>query len=408
MMRAAQAAGRAGIAVGIGGAIVGLAAAPAAAATAGLSVSPTGTQNHNVVITVSGSYDNSTSASSKAVKLTVDKPDSSSATLYSGTAGSFSSGSTPSKSVDTSALDINGDYVFRFTVGSTTYGPQTVSMRVPPAKVGGFTASPSGTVAHFTWSANSEPDLAGYDLVDVTDSGNPRDLTPGGVGANVCDSSGCSVDIDFGSSAQGTSRQFVIDALRYSSPSHSSTLASGDSAPATVNFPAPPPPSSGGSSDGSSGGGSSSGGGGGGGTTGGSTGGSTGGGSSSGGTTGGSAGGGKTSGGKSGHGISSDHPNVALKAYLPSFTAGAAPNLPAVVTEVKPLPEGTYKPTLAYPDQVVGETSHRQGAATAAGVREELVRVLNVDAVWKSLAGAVLVLLMAAHLRAWVAGVGDD
>ena len=103
-----------------------------------------------------------------------------------------------------------------------------------------------------------------------------------------------------------------------------------------------------------------------------------------------------------------DHPNVALKAYLPSFTAGAAPNLPAVVTEVKPLPEGTYKPTLAYPDQVVGETSHRQGAATAAGVREELVRVLNVDAVWKSLAGAVLVLLMAAHLRAWVAGVGDD
>ena len=64
-------------------------------------------------------------------------------------------------------------------------------------------------------------------------------------------------------------------------------------------------------------------------------------------------------------------------------------------------------PTLAYPDQVVGESSHRQSAATAV-VRDELVRVLNVAAVWKSLAGAVLVLLMAAHLRAWVAGVEND
>jgi hypothetical protein len=407
----------------MGGAVVALAAAPALAASTGLTVSPTGTQNHNVVIRVSGSYDNSTSTSSKTVKLTVDKPNSSTATLYSGTANPLSSGSTPAKSVDTSALDLNGDYVFHFSVGSTNYGPQTVSMRVPPAKVGGFGASPSGTVAHFSWDANSEPDLAGYDLVDVTEPSNPRDLTPGGVGTNVCDSSGCSVDIDFGSGAQGSSRQFVIDALRYTSPSHSATLASGDSAPATVSFPTPPTSSGGSSGGGSAGGGSSSGGGSGsggsggtgtstggntgGGSTGGGTGGSTGGGSTGGGTTTGSFGGGHTSGGNNGQGISADHPNVALKAYLPSFSAGAAPNLPSVVTEVKPLPEGTYKPTLAYPDQVVGETTHRQGAATTA-VRDELVHVLNVAAVWKSLAGAVLVLLMAAHLRAWVAGVEND
>src|SRR4051794_23706799 len=413
MKRAAHYAGRAGIAVGLGGAIVGLAATPAVAATAGLSVSPTGTQNHNVVITVSGSYDNSTSTSSKAVKLTVDKPDSSSATLYSGTAGSFSSGSTPSKSIDTSALDVNGDYVFRFTVGTTTYGPQTVTMRVPPAKVGGFGASPSGTVAHFTWSANSEPDLAGYDLVDVTDSSNPRDLTPGGVGTDVCDSSGCSVDIDFGSGAQGSTRQFVIDALRYTSPSHSATVASGDSSPVSVSFPTPPSPSSGGggTGGGTTGGGSGGGTGGGGSTGGGSTGGgSTGGGTGGGGSTGGSTGtttGGSTGGGRTGHGINVSHPSAALKAYLPSFSAGAAPNLPSVVTEVKPLPEGTYKPTLAYPDQVIGETSHSHGVQ-AAGVRDELVRVLNVAAVWKSLAGAVLILLVAAHLRAWVAGVETE
>jgi hypothetical protein len=279
---------------------------------------------------------------------------------------------------------------------------------VPPAKVAGFAAAPSGTVAHFSWSANSEPDLAGYDLVDVTDS-SPRDLTPGGVGTNVCDSSGCAVDIDFGSSAAGTSRSFVIDALRYTSPSHSAEISSGDSAPATVSFPAPPPPPS--SAPAASGSGTTSGGSGtagsssGGTTSGGTTSGT--GGSSSGGTTSGGTAGGQAAGGRSGHSISASRPSAALKAYLPSFSAGAAPNLPSVVTEVKPLPEGTYKPTLAYPDQVVNEAVHHDTKGVAA-VRSEIVRVLNVAAVWKTLAGAVLVLLVAAHLRAWVAGIEVD
>jgi hypothetical protein len=287
-------------------------------------------------------------------------------------------------------------------VNNSAADSATVTLRIPAAKVSGFDGSASGTVAHFTWSANTEPDLAGYDLVDVTDSNSSRDLTPGGVGTNVCDSSGCSVDIDFGSGAQGTDRRFVIDALRYTSPSHSSTIASGDTAPITVRFPAPPPPpSSGGSGGGGSDtGGSTAGGSGGSGGTGGSTGGNSSGstsgsgsaGGSGGSATGGRSGGGATGGGSAtGKGINSSHPSAALKAYLPSFSAGAAPNLPSVITEVKPLPEGTYKPTLAYPDQVVGETVHRENSAPVA-------------AVWKSLAGAVLVLLMAAHLRAWVAG----
>ena len=399
MRRAFQVAGRAGVVVGIGGAVVGLAAAPAMAASATLSVTPSGTVDHNVVIKASGSYDNSTSLSSQALKLTVDRPDSSSSVLYTGTARAASSGATPTESVDTSVLNLNGNYVFTFAVGSATT-TKTVTMRVAPAKVANFNASPSGTVAHFTWSANSEPDLAGYDIVDVTDSSNPRDLTPGGVGTNVCDSSGCAVDIDFGSGAQGTTRNFVIDALRYTSPSHSATISSGDSAPVSVNFPAPPPPpSSGGSSGGTTGGSTSGGSGGTGGSS--SSGGTTGSGSS-GGTTSGSTKGGKTSG--SGRGITTNRPSAALKAYLPSFSAAAAPNLPSVITEVKPLPEGTYKPTLAYPDQVIGQTTHDKTQPVAA-FRNEVVRVLNVAAVWKSLAGAALVLLMAAHLRAWVAGV---
>jgi hypothetical protein len=105
--------------------------------------------------------------------------------------------------------------------------------------------------------------------------------------------------------------------------------------------------------------------------------------------------------------ISAGHPSTALKAYLPSFSAGSAPNLPSVVTEVKPLPEGTYKPTLAYPDQVVNEAVHHDTKGVAA-VRSQIVHVLNVGAVWKSLGGAVLILLVAAHLRAWVAGLDSD
>ena len=409
MRRALQVAGRAGFALGIGGVVVGMAAAPAFAASASLSVTPTGTVDHNVVIKASASYDNSTGTSSQTYKLSVSRPDSSSSVLYSGSAQPLSSGSTPSESVDTSALNLNGDYVFTFAIGRTSTS-KTVTMRVAPAKVSGFGGSASGTVAHFTWAANTEPDLAGYDLVDVTDS-SPRDLTPGGVGTNVCDSSGCAVDIDFGSSAAGTSRSFVIDALRYTSPAHSAEISSGDSAPATVNFPAPPPPPSSGSNGSSSGttsGGSSTGGSSTGGTSsGGTTSGSSGTGSSStGGSTGGTKGG-KSTTGQGGHPISASHPSAALKAYLPSFSAGAAPNLPSVVTEVKPLPEGTYKPTLAYPDQVVNEAV-RHNTKGVAAVRSEIVRVLDVGAVWKTLAGAVLVLLVAAHLRAWVAGLEAD
>jgi hypothetical protein len=279
-------------------------------------------------------------------------------------------------------------------------------VRIPPAPVSGFSGSASGTVAHFSWSAGSEPDLAGYDITDVS-NGTSRDVTPGGVDPSVCSGSNCSVDIDFGSAAQGSSHQFVIRSLRYTSPSHSGTLSSDASPATTVNFPAPPTPtpSTGGSgggggstpgstpSSGSTGGGSHSGGGAGGGTTTGGT------------VTGGTAGG--KSGGKN-QGISSSHPNAALKAFLPATSAGAAPDLPSVVTEVKPLPQGTYQPTLAYPDQVLGQTLHKAGTTPLAHVSSEIVRVLNVAAVWKTLAGAVLVLLVAAHLRAFVAGDAQD
>jgi hypothetical protein len=385
---------------GVAAATLSWAAAPALGATGSLTVTPGGTISSPTTVHVSGKYNNSNSANSTSLRITVDNADGSSSTLYSGSARGFSSGTTPTQSFDTSGV-VNGNYTFTFAVGGSAVDSQQITLRVPPAQVQGFGGSASSTVAHFTWSPNSENDLAGYDIVDTT-SGR-TDLTPGGIDASACSSSSCSVDVDFGSSAAGTSRTFVIDALRYTSPSHNGTVASSDSSPATINFPAPTTPTptqSSGGSTGSSGGSHGSGGSGtpSSGSTG-STGGSTGGSSSS--TGGGGSKSGSTAGTSKGS-ISSSHPNDALRAYLPSTTAGAAPDLPSVVTEVQPLPEGTYKPTLAYPDQLITSSKQTKGNQAIATVRTELVHVLNMSALWKSLAGAVLLLLVAAHLRAWV------
>lgn len=385
MNKAVHVVARTSVAAGITGAVVALAATPALAGAGSLTVSPSGTLTSNAVITATATDNNNTGAMTDTVQLSVTRPDSSTAVLASGTTQPLSS-KTLKATVDTSSLNINGSYLFSFAVNGTKTS-KTVTMQVPPADVAGFAGTPSGTVAHFSWASNTEPDLAGYDLVDVTDS-QPRDLTPGGLGTNVCSNGSCAVDIDFGSSAAGTTRNFVAYALRYSSPAHTATIASvHPSQTATVSFPAPPAPApaaSGGTTTGST-------------SAGGST---TGTGSTSSGTTGGTSS--RTGGETRTPTISSKHASAALRAYLPSASAGAAPNLPAVVTEIKPLPQGTYKPTLAYPDLTVRQPVHKQDSAPMAAVGSDIVRVLNITALWRSLAAAAVVLLVAAHLRAWL------
>lgn len=393
MNRAWRSVTRVTVGLGVVGGTVMLAATPALAASGSLSVSPSGTVTSAGIISIAGHYDNSSSLGSASLKLTISRPDGPSYTIWTGTASGLSSGSTPTQRLDTSnppwssAEAVNGTYSVNFSVGSSSAAPVTVTLRVPPADVTGFGGSASGTVAHFSWSANSEPDLAGYDLIDVTDSSR-RDLTPGGVDTSVCSGGSCAVDIDFGSGAAGTTRSFVIEALRYTSPSHSGVISSGDSAHASITFAAPSA-ASGGSGGTATGGGTTTGGGSAG----------TGGGSVA--ATGGAGGG---SGGRPGPAIRSNHPGAALRAYLPTSLAGAAPDLPAVVTEVKPLPQGSYKPTLAYPDQTLRQpVQKRSGSFDAVGT--DIARVLDVGALWKALAGAALVLLVAAHLRAWITGL---
>jgi hypothetical protein len=93
-----------------------------------------------------------------------------------------------------------------------------------------------------------------------------------------------------------------------------------------------------------------------------------------------------------------------LNSSLPTVSAGNAPNLPDTITEVKPLPEGTYKPTLAYPIPLTSDSRHPV-SQSSAGVVTDLRRVLDTSALWRGLAGAALLALVVAHLRAWVARV---
>ena len=378
--------------LGIASTAVAFAAAPAlAASSVSVSGDNSGVVDHQTTLSIVGHYDNSGSLSSKAVSLVVTDPGGNDHTLWTGTAKAASTGSSPAVSFDTDcepwtspcADAVNGSYAFRVDVGSTKSSATTIRFNVPPASVQHFDGSANGTVATFSWAANSEPDLVDYDI-----RSGGSDVTRGGLDpSSVCDSSGCSVSVQFGSGVAGTQQTFAIVARRRSA---GGGLVESPASTTAVTFPAPPSPPPSGNPGGTGGGGSGSGGGGTG-SGGGQTGGGTGSGHTGGGATGGS--------GSTGHGIGK-HPAADLRAFLPTVSAGSAPNLPSVITEVKPLPMGTYKP-LVYPNQVKREAVHsRQGVAAA--VVGDLANVVDSGPLWRALAGAAVLMLVAAHLRAWV------
>ena len=399
--RIARHAARAGVPVGIAVAVVALAAGPAFAATnvsvtaGGSNLSDGDVLDHAATVSVKGTSD--ATASRRDLTLSVDLPGSGSYTLKSGSASALQNGQL-SASFDTDCPDwsaspcveaVNGTYTFTFKAGSSS-SKSSVQLRVPPATPTGFQAANKGTVVTFTWNANNEPDVMGYDIVD----GSGDDITPGGVDADqVCGSDGCGVSVDFGSGAQGTSRSFSLIARRHTSPGSSGSVSSAQSSSQTVNFPAPPPPPSQSPGDGGSSGGSGSG--------------SVGSGTGGGGTSGV---GGPGSGGRNPQTTSGRHPAADLRHSLPTLTAAGAPDLPSVLTEVKPLPQGTFKPVLPYRGSVTTTTKKPQVAAQgpAQQVLQDFRKVLDVGALWRSLAGAVVLMLAAAHLRAFVERVEVD
>lgn len=395
-LRTLRRLGQVSVPLGIATLAVGVAAAPAMAATSLTVSNGSGsvagqTLRAPATLTVTGT--DSSSLSRRTLTLSMTSPTGQTTTLASRSASAGSSGSV-SASADLTHV-VNGDYVFALSdTGSSATPTATVTLAVPPASVAGFAGTVNGTVASFSWTANTEPDLVGYDLRDGS-----TDLTPGGIDdATVCQSGSCGVTIDFGPNARGTTQTVQIVALRHTAPGSSGTVAS-DPASTQVTFAAPPSPAP--SSPASTSGGGRSGAG----SSGGSGSATTGAGGAN------AAGSGSTVGTtRSGHSatrpVTGKHPATELRAFLPTSTAGAAPNLPALTTEVQPLPEGSYKPTLAYPDQTLTSAVHQPGTSSpAAVVTSDIVRILNVQELWKALAAAAVLLLVAAHLRAWMAGV---
>ena len=108
--------------------------------------------------------------------------------------------------------------------------------------------------------------------------------------------------------------------------------------------------------------------------------------------------------------MSGKHAAADLRTSLPTVTAAGAPDLPSVLTEVKPLPQGSYKPVLPYGDQVVKDKKPQlaQGNQGAQQVLQDFRKVLDIGALWRSLAGAVVLMLAAAHLRAFVERVEPE
>jgi hypothetical protein len=283
----------------------------------------------------------------------------------------------------------NGSYRVTLENGSPSNATSaTLNVLVPPARAQGLTVTTSGTTASFTWSANSESDLTAYQITSSA-GGVESSIAPSG----ACSGSTCSTSVDLGPSAAGHTENFAVRAVRCGlscsddviGPSSSPAAAHFDGGPSPSPSPTPTPTSS------HPGGGGSGGGGGNGGSGGG-----TGGGTGSG--TGGAAGGGGNGSGGSGSG-----------GHLPGVGAGNAPtlnapSLPGVQTEIRPLVLGKPGGKINYPAPKVATTTKKKTSTTQA-IQHDIATGLTLPPLWRGIAAAAVLLLIAVHLKAWAARI---
>lgn len=336
-------------------------------------------------------------------------------------AGTCASGAAPA---------YNGRYTVSLS-GSVT-GSRTIVLQVPPAAPSGVSAVATGQRrVKVSWDANREPDLTGYDLFNeqgaIVAANLPADRT--------------SHEFDLPSTGYGGEHTYYVRASRLacsncSGPGSDATLTSSmSSASVTLTEPTPEPEpgdggynggtgtgtGTGGGDTGSGSGGTGSGGGYNGGTgTGSGTGsGNNGNGNGGSGTgtgttdgngynTGTGAGGGRFSSGTGDTETRAAQQRLAFslnfKSFAPKLGAPKLPPLPkfAAPTE-EALPWGTYDPTLNYGDQQGVES---ETVATGGGITTTLVdtftTVFEGRRLYSSIAGALLLLLAAAHLRVWL------
>jgi hypothetical protein len=357
------------------------------------------------------------------VDLSITAPGGSPVVVKSGQGTLTNSASTLDYSLDASCYSncpsglvaLNGTWTIRLAGGASD--SSSFVLRVPPAAPTGLSAQADGYRAVIlSWTKGQEPDLTGWTVYG--DGGSLQD-----VGTDACSGSSCSTTVTY--AADGTGQHtYSLVAHRAMGPGSTDTVDSPQSSQASATLSAPAAPPSGSSTGGSS-------------STGGTTGGSTGGGSTGGSTTGGSTSGGST--GSSGGtvygstgstspatggstastgaptssgaiGSSSKVPvsvaqrrtfALTFKAFAPKLGIPKLPPLPAAQPAVAPLPDGTYGKTLGYKD-VVSRQKVSTPKAAARRVTGAVGSALDSSQFLRSLAGALVLLLAAAHLRRWL------
>jgi hypothetical protein len=355
-------------------------------------------------------------------------------TTLTATAGSQSFSATPVKattraqsiSVTIPAGAANGTWTAQLAGGNT--GSRSFTTSFQPATPAGFSAQGSGQHdVLLTWQRGSEPDLLGYALFE-DGSGAGQQISFDGAG---CTSAGSQCSLSKTYSTDGSSHSYDLVAKRSgassgsivrSDPASASVVLAPKPKPTPSPTPAPAPggtpapngsPSPGAGSGGTTGGTTTGGTGSGG--TGGSGTGTTGG---PGGTTGGSAPGGTATGpdGKPAAAIPTLKPNplaqrrtfaLTFNAFSPSLGIPKLPPLPATTLPSfggeQPLPLGTFKPSLPYsPQTETTKTTSILSSPTA------FVSSIDSAQLAKSLAVALLLLLVGAHLRRFLGAHVED
>lgn len=404
-MNRIQTVARSAVAIGaVGVAVLGF--APTASATSNDTLTVSGVSTYtftsNQSPQIQGIAQSNCSGSPAKVVLTISGPGVVSPTLVSADPNCSSpqtiqptdtavNTAHPDWSGGTPAMD--GNYTVTLNnEGRTTQAKFTVL--IPPAKTTGFTVSPSGTSATFKWTANAEPDVVAYVIKDA--AGNPV-ATP----TKACSGTKCSDGpISLGSSVAGQTEKFSIIAVRscgdatcptYGAvPGIKPAVASAKFAAATSS-PSPTPTKSSG--------------------------------------TGGSASGGTKTTHKGSTGTLSDpsatkskhHKAKKKGAGLPSFSGSTLPSidLPSLPTGSSSLggtaattaggePTTLGKPggNLNYPAPQVA-TKKKVTVATGGGISHEISVAVNRKPLWRGIAAAAVMLLIAVHLRTW-AGRTDD
>ncbi|MCW2543837.1 MAG: hypothetical protein JWM40_1389 [Frankiales bacterium] len=327
--------------------------------------------------------------------------------------GAFSRQQTISLSVPSSACPSGKNARWNATLSGGASGGRSFATNAAPATPSSFSADGSGARdVSFTWSRGDDVDLTGYSLFDG--AGNVID---GNIGFDRCNGSLCSYALYYPADNPGT-HSYALSSRRTGAGCSgcASEVESGKAtASATLVKPPPPPPPpptpSPTPSPTPTGG-----------TGGSTTGGTTTGGSTSGGSTGGTTGGGSTTGGSSSSGGGVVKPTsqptlpslparlaaarrafaISFNAFSPSLGIPKLPPLPAnfapSVSPEAPLPLGTYSPQLPYKAKTeTVKTTSVIRSLTGVGTTVDYPQLA------KALAVAMILMLVAAHLRRFLA-----